>query len=140
MSSTLSFNDGTEVVVLKQYLRDRDNKKTGLMVCVNDPETNIATIGWSHCSPLEYLGYSASLAHEIAYNRAATGKNSHCVPFCILYDIFQFQNRCQRYYKESVVNITGILPMTEEEFRKTSRFRKLYVERSVVLPRRSSWD
>lgn len=115
MSSIIKLASGKETVYLKQYIREYfTNNKIGLMVCINNTETNIATIGWSLTSPLDV--FNLEVAHNIASGRASSGKNSRNTPFCLLYDLFEFQDRCQRYYKDSVVNITGILPVTKEEF------------------------
>ena len=122
MSSLIEFEDGTSTQVIKQYLRDKNNQKIGLLVCLWNEDQDSAVIGWSRCGLRDT--FNVQQAHDIAVGRALLGDSGRNVPYAILFDVFDFMGRCRRYFKGADVFVAGQLPLTEEEFKDSDMYLK----------------
>lgn len=130
MSSLLKFDDGSTIPMIKQYLRNDTNQKNGLMVCIFNEDQDSAVIGWSRCSHNDT--FNSYRAHEIAVDRALLGDSGRNVPYAILFDVFEFMSRCRRYFKDKDIYVAGVLPMTEEEFKRSDLYYRA-VKKSRAL-------
>lgn len=122
MSCVVEFEDGSCVPMIKQYLRDSKNQRNGLLVCFENDAQDSCVIGWSKCGPKDR--FDIDRAHEIAIHRAFLGDSGKNVPFAILHEVFEFKARCHRYFKDKSIYVAGILPMTEDEYKKSDLYQR----------------
>jgi hypothetical protein len=91
--------------MIKQYIRDKNRQRIGLLVAIGEDHTKIR-IGWSLCN-IRKDNFDPILAERIAYGRASEGRGKDTLPRSIEVQYGRFVQRTQRYFHGRVVNPKG---------------------------------
>lgn len=99
--------------MLKQYIRDKNNRRVGVLVALNmglsSPEDKMFLVGVSRCAPQDKFDpeYGTKMAEDRAvkwYQRGLTpqGLEDVLMSFSgpMFTEFWEFVSRCKKYYKD----------------------------------------
>ena len=86
---------------IKQFIRNRKNRKIGIFVAMRIPETGKVHAGFSLCNKKDL--FNKEFGENMALQRAVTSR-VYQIPRTVLEHQDYFNNRVKRYFKVSEVN------------------------------------
>jgi len=88
-----------EQKVIHSYVRDRQNRRVGVLAAVTNPERpDTVFIGWSRCNRSMGDRFDPVLGTKIALDRSYRHKGA-CIPFTMFEDYNEFRARCEKYFR-----------------------------------------